>query len=166
MDGNKLLWDSCIFYAVLKGEDRRSGELEILQERVNDFNEGNLVIVASTLLLVEVRQSKLDSKKMDIFDRMLDRSNLELADVNPIIAKRAATLRNELHNDQGKYMSTPDAIHVATAIEFGVEMRTTDSKDTSNSAGILSLAEKIKSKYDIVVCRPSGQAAIRDLHPQ
>ena len=166
MDGNKLLWDSCIFYAVLKGEDRRSGELEILQERVNEFNEGNLVIIASTLLLVEVRQSKLDSKNMEIFDQMLGRSNLELVDVNPIIAKRAATLRNELRNEQDKYMSTPDAIHVATAIEFGVEMWTTDSMDNSNTAGILSLAEKIKSKYDIVVCRPIGQAAIPNLDPQ
>ena len=54
--------NSCIFYAGLMGEDRRSGELETLQERVNDFNEGNLVIVASTLPLAEVLQSKSDPK--------------------------------------------------------------------------------------------------------
>lgn len=166
MTGNRLLWDSCIFYAVLKGEDRRSGELEILQERVSEFNDGRLVIIASTLLLVEVRQSKLDSEKMENFDQMLNRSNLVLADVNPSIARRAANLRNELRNHRGKYLSTPDAIHVATAIEFGVEMWTTDSMDSSNTAGILSLAEEISSEYDIVVSRPKGQAAIRNLHPQ
>lgn len=162
MNGNKLLWDSCIFYTVLKGEDRRSGELDILHEQITKFNEGNLVIIASTLLLVEVRQSKLNSEKMEKFRQMLDRSNLVLADVSPSIAERAATLRNELCNDQGKHLSTPDAIHVATAIELEVEMWTNDSLDNLNTAGILSLAEEIKSKYDIVICRPHGQAAMQN----
>ncbi len=163
MTGNKLLWDSCVFYAVLKGEEHRSGELDLLEERLREFHEGILTIVASSVLLVEVRQSKLDSEQMNEFDQMLHRSNLVLADVNPSIAKRAATLRNELRNNQDRYLSTPDAIHVATAIEFEVEMWTTDSNDSSNSAGILSLSKEIKSEYNIVVCRPRGQAAIRNL---
>lgn len=85
----------------MKGEDRSPGELNVLQERVNEFNNGSLVIVASTLLLVEVRQGKLDENRMAIFDQLLNRSNFVLADVNPNIANRAAELGNELRNARG-----------------------------------------------------------------
>ena len=119
---NGLCWDSCIFSAILKGEDSDRGELDILRQRIRDFNDGELTIIASTLLLVEVRQSKLKPDQMQTFTRIVERSNLILVDVNTTIALRVAQLRNELHTDQGKHLSTPDAIHVATAVEFKVEM--------------------------------------------
>ena len=152
-----LLWDSCIFYTILKGENYDYSELNLLNEQVSEFNSGKLVIFASTILLVEVRQSKLNSEQMNEFNRMLDRSNLYMADVTPAIALRAANLRNELKIENGKHLSTPDAIQVATAIEFGVEMWTLDEMGNSNAAGILNFADEINSKYNISVCRPHGQ---------
>ena len=115
----RILWDSCIFYTVLKGENYHYSKLDLLEEQVSEFNSGKFVIFASTILLVEVRQSKLKSEQMNEFNRMLERSNLYLADVTPTIALRAADLRNEFKTENGKHLSTPDAIQVATAIEFG-----------------------------------------------
>ena len=39
---DRLCWDSCIFYAVLKREEHRPGELDALMERVRQFNDGQL----------------------------------------------------------------------------------------------------------------------------
>ena len=157
---DRLCWDSCIFYAVLKGENHGNGELDILRERVQRFNAGIQEIVASTLMLVEVREGRLNAEEKEKFDRMTKRSNLLLIDVMPDIAKCAADLRNKYRTGGGAILSTPDAIHVATAVTLGLELWTTDARNSNSEAGILPLAKDIKNDYGVVIRRPHGQAAM------
>ncbi len=157
---DRLCWDSCIFYAALKGEEHRAGELEALKERTRQFNDGQLEILASTLVLAEVRSSKLTAEESKNFESMIRRSNALLVDVNPRIASLAAELRDKYHTEQGKHLSVPDAIHVATAIVFDCEMWTTDAANKKHEAGILTFAKSIQQDHGINLRRPWGQAGL------
>ncbi|MCY4200253.1 MAG: PIN domain-containing protein [Gammaproteobacteria bacterium] len=157
---DRLCWDSCIFYAAPKGEEHRVGELEALKERTRQFNDGQLEILASTLVLTEVRSSKLTEEEYMNFESTMRRSNALLVDVNPRIASLAAELRDKYRTENGKYLSAPDAIHVATAIVFNCEMWTTDAANKKHEAGILTFADSIQQDYGVKLRRPWRQGEL------
>lgn len=81
------------------------------------FSKGKIEIVASTLLLTETLVKPFAQNKLQlVFDyKSIISKNFTLSAVSENIAEQAARLR-------AKYkMGTPDAIHIATAIESGTK---------------------------------------------
>lgn len=148
----RLLWDSCTFYAVLKGEEQHGANtLELLNSRIQDFNSGVLEIVVSVLIEWEVvGAGRLTDDEAREMRRLMDRSNMSWTSVTRQIARRTAELRN-LTDENGSRLTPQDAVHVATAVERNCEMWTLDN-------GVLRLASQVKSTYGITVCRPRGQS--------
>lgn len=120
-DGSRILLDSVSIVYYLERNARYFAAASEWMERVN---AGQLTAAASALLLAEVlvpayragnpaaaRQARAALERIP---------NFELLEVTPAVADTAARLRAE-HN-----LRTPDALHVATALDEGAEWLVTN----------------------------------------
>jgi predicted nucleic acid-binding protein len=83
------------------------------------LSEGLIDAVSSTLLLTEVLAQPLRMAKAELvndYEDILQNSvGFQLIPVDEVIARRAAQLRAQYN------LKTPDALHVATALETGCQ---------------------------------------------
>lgn len=102
-----------LIYAMETDED----EGLLARRWLMQIDRGRIAAVVSALTVVEVLPhpiAKSDAKLVDGYRRLLTAiPSLEVVSISPAILFRAAELRAELNSE------TPDAIHIATAIELG-----------------------------------------------
>lgn len=122
-DGSRILLDSVSIVYYLERNPTYYAAASEWMERVN---AGRLTAAASALLLAEVLVPAYRSGKPAAARQAraaLERiPNLELLDVTPAVSDVAARLRAE-HN-----LRTPDALHVATALNQGVQWLVTNDR--------------------------------------
>lgn len=139
-------WDSNLFSAWLQAEKRPEGEMEGLNSYVEKFDKGQLRIITSTLTITEVLGTpNIPAGIPQQFDMFLQRPNVHKISVDAPIARMARDIRlhylNKSDEFNGKTISTPDAIHVATAIIYNaIAFHTFDSKGYRNSLGLIPLS--------------------------
>jgi len=162
MSGNRdvIYWDSCVFYAFLKAEEHRKGELNSIKQAQREFDIGKIVLVTSTITLAEVLPSKLTDEQKQLFESISRRSNFSWVDVSLPVANLAVNLRSnytESREDKEFRLSTPDAIHIASAIAHkSTRLVTFDEKNKrkERELGILRIAKNIEEDYSLIVSRP------------
>lgn len=161
-------WDSCIFLALLQEEEHRPGELDYLKVCAQKFDRGSFCILTSSITLVEVYEARLNQNQQNKFKSFYSRSNFVFIDASREICSLASEIRSfyRLHtinvNGVSLYPSTPDALHVASAIagqemlQKPIQLITLDSgnKAKSNELGLTNLSGKVADKYPCVICRP------------
>ncbi len=160
--GEAVYWDSCIFYAHLKGEEHRAGELGVIRKQVAEFDAGSLVIATSVITITEVMPSKLTDEQVDLFMKMQERSNFVFIETNPQIALLAVKLRDQYAKPKGDgtmtpTLTTPDAIHVASAIAVNMsQLITLDSNDKPKKGelGLTKLSPQTERDYNLKIIRP------------
>jgi predicted nucleic acid-binding protein len=129
--------------------------------RAVDNNE--IVLVASTLLKTEL--IKLDERQMDMFNRFVTRRNVEIKDATGRIMELSGEIRayyQELRDNNETNLptlTTPDAIHLATAIYWDCEkFFTFDENDeaggTRPKRALIPLSGVVAGKYNIEICKP------------
>lgn len=144
MTSGKLIysWDSSIFIAWLKGESRDAGDMEGLTNVVRQIDSGKVSLIVSTLIRVEVLTFNLPDNKAQTFFDFLKRSNVAEAAMDFHISNLAYEIRNfykKQGGEKARTVSTPDAIHLATAIHYNVsEFHTFNGKKKSH-LGLLPL---------------------------
>jgi len=140
--GNPIYyWDSSVIIAYLKGENRPPGEMGGLYAIARAINSGNASLLVLTLVRVEVLDSTLRPGVGEKFRNFLTRSNVQEQAVDHYIANLAHDIRNYylMKNARGLTVSTPDALHLATAIIYEVdEFHTFDGRDAKH-LGLLPL---------------------------
>ncbi len=115
--GERQYWDSCIFIRYLIDDpktDKERQQLENIKPLFAAAHRGEILIVVSTLVLAEIRpREPFNKRHMEIIDDLFyrGRPNVRVVAVTPPIAKCASDLGG-LH----KTLTSPDAVHVATAI--------------------------------------------------
>lgn len=163
MDGIELeYWDSCVFLALLQKESHRDGELEYLEQQARKFDIGALGIVTSSITIAEVYEARLSDENKAKFRSMYTRSNFEFIDANVGICQIASEIRGYYKNNpiDGLYPSTPDAIHVASAIaaqsatKNGLLLITFDDENKKKEVGLAKLSGMVANKYNLTICRP------------
>lgn len=168
MAGTKTVyWDSCIFLAYLHKEDHHK-EYAVIKRTADQFDLGVVDIVTSSIALVEILESRLSLELRSKFRELLKRPNLVQVDASSGVMLKASEIRNFFHSNpidvgQQKTLSTPDAIHVASAIAAqklsgsNVPLWTIDRKNKPNEDGLslLYAASKLSSEFKIDVQRPS-----------
>ena len=90
--------------------------LDVVRRFFENMDEGNFIAVTSTITLLEVLIHPLRNNDQDLaaeYRDILLNSNLVTLELSGSIAEQAARLRAD-HN-----LPTPDAIHLATAIDAG-----------------------------------------------
>lgn len=168
--GEAVYWDSCIFYAHLKEEEHRAGELGAIKKQVAEFDAGNLIIATSAITITEVMPSKLTDEQVDLFMQMQERSNFVFIETNQPIAQLAVKLRGQYTKtkttgDGAKTLTltTPDAIHVASAIAMGIgQMITIDCNDKPKreELGLTKLSPQTERDYNLTIMRPNTKGQV------
>lgn len=153
MRGNrKYYWDSCAFIAWLRGESLNPGELEGFEEIVKQVENGSATLFTSALTRSEVLEGKMLPSQKKTFAELFQRKNVLSVD----ISDRVLNLCREIREWNSK-ISTPDAIHLATAILYEAdEFHTTDGGGKRKRAGdLLPLSGNVAGR-DLKICTPQS----------
>lgn len=163
-------WDSCIFIAYLLAEgSHRAGELKYIQEQAQKFDMGIVGIATSTITVTEINETRLTPAQHAQFRSMYSRSNFQFIDAGLEVCQIASGIRgyykeNPVLNENkvGFWPTTPDAIHIASAIavqkQFSdpIKLITLDSKNKAknNEIGLTRLSGLVANKWPLIICRP------------
>lgn len=132
-------WDANVFFAYIKQESCWGAEvMDGIDQEVESVYAGRLLIVTSSVTLVEVLRSGLSQDQKDAWTRLFTDRRFQLKDADRRISERAGRIR-ESHDTRtfdadgnpvpgtGSLMSLGDSIHLATALVCRVDgMRTLD----------------------------------------
>jgi predicted nucleic acid-binding protein len=161
MSGTKTkiyYWDSCIYLAWIKGEDSHGRQYkEALRQIAHENFEGKNIIITSTITQIEVLDAKLTDEQKEQFRKTFRSQTHIQYDVDPPIAQKARQFREQtLNHISGKKLSTPDAIHLATAAIYNAaEVHTfDDGQKDKKTLGLLELNGDA-SVDKIVICKPT-----------
>lgn len=160
-------WDSCAFLALLKKESQHGAdELPALEHMAADFDQGLIYLATSTISLLEVLSADLEEVQREQFEGVIQRSNFVIIEASEPIMRVAAQIRRHYYgkvtdgDNKPLIVSSPDAIHVASAIALPCEeMITLDCRNKPNKRemGLLQLGAvgKILDVHPMPICKPS-----------
>ncbi|MFZ5912779.1 MAG: type II toxin-antitoxin system VapC family toxin [Pseudomonadota bacterium] len=164
-DSPLYYWDTCLFLAWLKDEQRKPGEMDGVREIVERHKRREVRLMTSVLTMTEVLSAKIPIGMETLFGGLMKRISKQGIDTR--IAALAHDLRNHyvVNTDQfrGKTLSTPDALHLATAILYRAdEFHTFDDSNNRNSIGLIKLSGNVGGN-DLKICKPNAKNPQLDL---
>jgi predicted nucleic acid-binding protein len=141
-----IYWDTGILLSWLKDEARGGPEEKAgILECVKRHDAKEVQIAVSTLVRVEILDSLFETEEQrDAFSGFLRSSQLSLVSPHFRIMEEASALRDFYGKNPlpgvKKTLSTPDAIHLATALSVKAEVfYTFDEKNSKKALGLLQL---------------------------
>lgn len=163
----KTYWDSCVFISWMKNEKRAGKDMHGVAEAVHKVEAGQMSVITSRITPEEeIDAAKHTTEAMDKLRGLLSRSNVEEKDVTPWIRKTAEELVEHYAQqhaiDGAGILTWNDAIHLATALSFGVDaLYTFDngkkpakvSGNSVKSRSLLSLDGDLAGR-PLKVCKP------------
>jgi predicted nucleic acid-binding protein len=152
---NIIYWDSCIFIAWLKNEPRNDpNDLLGIEKLVTLFEMGQIDIATSAITFIEVLQNETGLAEFEKFRQLFSRRNIFLVDVDRKIAELSHDIRNYYRQFNSKTLSTPDCIHLATAIIFQCSEFYTFDGESNYPGKLLTLEKPIAGEYDLNILKP------------
>jgi len=166
-DKGRIYWDTNIFIAWLKDEQRKPGEMDGVREYVEKAMKGEIVLVTSVMTKIEVLRCKMPARAEELFAKLLKRRNVRAQPLDIRVADIANQIRDYYQRqsvvDGLPTVSTPDATHLATAILYEVdEFHTFDEKDKPDSRGLIPLSGNVAG-YNLIICKPESKQLGLDL---
>ena len=114
---------------------------------------GSLTIMTSTITRVEVLSAHMNEEQEKTFVRFCQSDKVNLIAPDTRITNLASELRSHYVN-QGDRLGTPDAIHLATAINYNATaFHTFDSKGRKGTLGLLPLSGDVAG-HALEICHP------------
>lgn len=155
--------DSCIFIAWLQNEIRKPGEMEGVTGFVKAVDDNKVVLVTSTLIRTEV--INLSDEQQNLLDRFTKRRNVQIKDPTNRVMELSGEIRayyralKEENRSDLPTLTTPDAIHLATAIYWECEkFFTFDEKDKPGGSrpkrALIPLNGVVAGKYQLEITKP------------
>lgn len=154
-----IYWDTCVFLAWLKNENRELGEIEGIEEVSRSVGNNRINLTTSVITFVEILESSLGQEGVEKLSNIFKRRNVVPINVDIRIAKLAADIRDHYKKIE-RSIKTPDAIHLATAINYKVdELQTFDG--SRGRPGLLSLNGNVMG-YNLKIVQPQkNQSSFR-----
>jgi predicted nucleic acid-binding protein len=172
-----IYWDTCIWLAWLKNEKRDPAEMGGIQQCVERFEKGEILIATSVLTLPEMLdlQNKLSALNLRKFQLFFRRSDLIRIATDMRVAEIAQRIRDyyflEFQKDGLPTLELGDALHLASAIHYNVdEFITFDERDSKRPSrakrGILPLDGNVAG-HKLSIKKPSviGQMPLQLVQP-
>ena len=138
-------WDTCLFLAYLQNKTEEKNLVEIVPALLRRAENGEALIVVSTLVVAEIRpRSTYNPDHYEVVRELFytDRSYLKMVALSPYIANLASTIGSNYPQ-----ITSPDAVHVATACSESVDVLLTQDgasdRERRRSGGLLSFDAKI-----------------------
>jgi predicted nucleic acid-binding protein len=117
----KIYWDSCVFLSFLSGEKVDPAAMGAMTEWAERADSGKAVILTSAVALIEVSYAKLPARVAKSFHQLFSGPYYYRIACGHRVSELAAKLRVHYRDNRavnGKMLSTPDAIHLASAITY------------------------------------------------
>lgn len=130
-----------------------------IDKLITACDSGSITVVASTIVQIEVLDFYQNEEVKEQFRGFLNRDNVGVVSVNKPIAELAHEIRS-YYSATPPTVSTPDAIHLATAIAYNCENFYTLDGTGTNKAGrkkelkLLLIEGKICGKYKLSITVP------------
>jgi predicted nucleic acid-binding protein len=153
-----IYWDACVYLAWLM-EEKSHGKvhMDAIAQIANENFQRKNVIITSTITFIEVMASKIRAEKEALFRKSFRTGDHIAYDVDPPIALRARELRENLaKHESGKNLSTPDAIHIATALIYKADCLFSfdDGQKEKRHLGLLELNKDARVD-GLEICKPN-----------
>lgn len=119
--------DACVLIYMVEGAP------ELAEAILRVIDREDVSLATSTLTRLECRVGPLRAHDLELlsrYDGVFSAPDLALVDVTTAILDRAAEIRASLG------LKTPDAIHVATAIDVGADLLLTNDADLRRVPGL------------------------------
>lgn len=149
-------WDTCLFLAWLKDEQRKSGEMDGVREIIQRQTRRDCRIMTSVITTVEVLQAKIPAGVDTFFHGLMKR--VSRVGVDTKVAQLAHDIRDH-YAKAGKNLKTPDALHLATAI-----LHRADEFHTFDGDDLIPLSGNVAG-HRLVICKPVARSPGLDLRP-
>jgi predicted nucleic acid-binding protein len=170
MTGNKKeihYWDSCIFLSIITDEKRNESEKQGLLHYIDRYEKGEIILLVSSIIFTEIMPQKTGNEKMEIFKKFSRRIQIIAADQK--VCELAGKLRDKISlPGSNRSLSTPDAIHLATAHIHKVnEFVTFDSgKNDKKTMGLLGLNSIDYDNHSFLINKPQHKGQLPLIMPE
>jgi predicted nucleic acid-binding protein len=120
-----IYWDTTCWLAWLNGEGTEvwsASVVEGIKDVVEEAENNKVILFTSTITRAEIFEAKLSQEQKDKYSKLLRRHNVTQVEPSIRVMDRASQIR-EYHSNQRekRRISTPDAIHLATAMLNGAD---------------------------------------------
>jgi predicted nucleic acid-binding protein len=152
----RVYWDTCIFLAWLKNEDRPDPrEMDGIAECVANAEKRETLIVTGQCTKIELMPLALDVKAQTELNRLFQRRCVQYLPGDPRLDQLAEKIRTHyaMNRDGGKLIGSMDALHLANAIHYRVDEFYTFDKGKRGDRGLLGLNGNVAG-YPLVICKP------------
>ena len=154
-----IYWDTCIYLAWIKNEVRKDNEMDGVEDVANKISKNHVRLISSEILFTEILEITLDDVAKKRLADLFKHRNCTRISVGPRVSQFASEIRSyylqQKTLDGLTTVTTPDAIHLATAILYDAsEFHTFDKLDKpGKSRGLLTLNGNVAG-YPLVICKP------------
>ncbi len=149
-------WDTCLFLAWMKDEERPSGEMDGVREIIECSQRRDCRIITSVITSVEVLQATIPAGVDTLFHGLMRR--ISRVGVDTKVAQLAHDIRNHYQvSGSGKKLKTPDALHLATAI-----LHRADEFHTFDADDLIPLSGNVAG-HKLTICKPKATSPQLDL---
>lgn len=159
--GKKIIgWDSCIFLAWLQDEKREIGVMEGIEEVVRKIHSNEVILLTSQMTKIEVLEGRLTSDAQKKFEGVFNRRNCQMVDITSRVSEKSHFIRN-YYDQKGIKLSSPDCIHLATAIIHNAdEFHTLDGSGRKRNGDLIPLNGNVAG-HKLKICVPyAGQGSL------
>lgn len=133
-----IYWDACVILAWIKNERRQPGQMEGLIKAAKLIYASKATLITSVITHVEIFEAALTEEQKKKYRDLFRRHNCLPQSVTGRIAERASRMRYESlePGQNGRRLSTQDAIHIATALAYNAdELHTFDGLGDAKRSG-------------------------------
>ena len=115
MKEDLICWDSSVLISWIRG-DESAARVQAMTAVVGAVESGAYRLAVSALLYAEVLESTMPAPAIGHFEKfMQNRAILSIVAVDIRVARKAQIIRDTLRK-KGESVTTPDSVHIATAI--------------------------------------------------
>lgn len=154
-----IYWDTSVFLAWIKNEDRPNREMDGVNNVATQIHKDHVILLTSTITTGEILDSTLNELARQRFTDLFKRKNFQRASADERVMELTSKIRDYYQQqkdvDQLPTLTTPDAIHLATAILYGAsEFHTFDENNEKRKRRALLPLNGNVAGYPLVICKP------------
>lgn len=173
----KVYFDSCIFIDWLDATSP-SDRVSAVQSLLDKWKAKKLEICTSSVTMIEVLQSSNNPTQFDKFKQLRGSEGITWLECNRRVAEWASEVRTDLllRKKNGEFIttSTPDSIHIATALLHGCSIlytrdgvsSTENPKDKESSRKLIPLSPYRYNHREIEIKAPCIEPLDQPLLPE
>lgn len=122
-----IYWDTCVWISLLTNSKCNTFEQAGIDDVIRMVDSNKITLITSVITRIEILKGKVTNDiTTEYLDTIKNNPNIEEIEVHRYIAQKAHEVRS-FYKKEGRNISTPDVIHLATAIlENADELHTFD----------------------------------------